>query len=62
MSVRHHIADDAKDPIVASGSGIGMHCDIAGAIVVKVADPVYLKVRANLRHYRAAYDCIVVDG
>jgi hypothetical protein len=46
-----------KYPIVADSSGIGMHRDIAGAVVVEIADSVYLEIRTDLRH-----DCAATCG
>src|SRR5215475_14796060 len=43
VSVRHHIVDDGKDPVIAGSSNILMHRDVAGAVAVEVADPGYLE-------------------
>jgi hypothetical protein len=62
LGAHHGVVDNVIDDVRARRADVLMHQEIAGAVVVKIADATNADVRASLGDSGAGYNCIVLYG
>src|SRR5262245_49522565 len=62
LGAHHGVVDNVIDGVHARRSDVLMHQEIAGAVVVEIADATHADVRASLGDSGASYNCVVLYG
>src|SRR5262245_51569643 len=62
LGAHHGVVDNVIDGVHTRRSDVLMHQEIAGAVVVEIADATHAHVRASYGDSGAGYNCVVLYG